>query len=206
MEGKIAQSELTTEGKIDTKIGVVEGEIGTIGTTIVGIQDEIAALVAGLEIGSLVELGMIIDLIALNGDVTDLESDLDDLWDAIGNLDNRLEGYEEDFNEIHTQLDNLNIPPDFTEDIENINNRLDSFEEDITDINNKLDNFEEDITDINNKLDTFEKDITDINNKLDTFEKDISEINNKLDAYEEDKSDLQSQINNINTPPDFTEE
>jgi hypothetical protein len=45
----------------------------------VGIQDEIAALVAGLGIGSLSELGIIIDLIALNDDVSDLESDIDDL-------------------------------------------------------------------------------------------------------------------------------
>jgi hypothetical protein len=40
--------------------------------------------------------------------------------------------------DIQTLLDNLNIPPDFTEDIENINNRLDSFEEDISDINLSL--------------------------------------------------------------------
>jgi hypothetical protein len=83
MEGKIAQSELTTEEKIDTKRGVVEGEIGTIGTTIVSIQEEIPALVAGLGIGSLGELGIISDLIALNDDVSDLESDVYDLWDVI---------------------------------------------------------------------------------------------------------------------------
>jgi hypothetical protein len=33
-------------------------------------------------------------LIALNDDVSDLESDLDDLWDGIGNIDNKLYGYE----------------------------------------------------------------------------------------------------------------
>jgi hypothetical protein len=41
MEGKITssitQSEITTEGKIDTKIGVVEGEIGILGTAVAGI-------------------------------------------------------------------------------------------------------------------------------------------------------------------------
>jgi hypothetical protein len=38
MEGQITssitQSEITTEGKIDTKIGVVQGEIGTLGSAV----------------------------------------------------------------------------------------------------------------------------------------------------------------------------
>jgi hypothetical protein len=77
MEGKIpssiTQSEITTEGKIDTKIGVIEGEIGTLGSAVTGVQAEIAHLIVGLGIGGLGELGIIIDLIALNSDVDDLE-------------------------------------------------------------------------------------------------------------------------------------
>jgi hypothetical protein len=75
MKGKITssitESEITTEGKIDTKIGVVEGEIGTLGTSIATIQEEIAGLVAGLGIGSLGQLGIIIYLIALKDDISD---------------------------------------------------------------------------------------------------------------------------------------
>jgi chromosome segregation ATPase len=138
MEGKITssitQSELTSEGKFDTKIGVIEGEIGTLGATIAGIQTEISELTAGLEIGGLGELGIIIDLIALNSDVSDLESDVEDLWNAIDNIDDKLDAFEEDINEIITWKNELNIPPDFTEDINNINSRLDNFEEDISDL------------------------------------------------------------------------
>jgi chromosome segregation ATPase len=215
MEGKIStsitESEITTEGKIDTKIGVVEGEIGTLGISMAAIQKEIAGLVIGLRIGSLVELGIIIDCIALNDDVSDLESNVEDLWDTIGNIDYKLDRYEEYITEIHKQIDNLIIPPDFTEDIENINNKLDTFEEDISDLFVKANTQEEDINEINNRLDTFEEDISDINNKLDTFEEDIDEINdwrnnlsirdyeedisdknNKVDTFEEDISDIQT--------------
>jgi hypothetical protein len=191
MEGKItssiAQSEITTEGKIDTKIGVVEGEIGILVSGVAGIQAEIADLVAGLGIGGQGELGIIIDLIALNSNVDDLESDVEDLWNAIDNIDDKLGGFEEDITEIIEWKNEINIPLDFTEDINNINSRLDNYEEDIEDKNNKLDSFEEDISDINASLLIVEEDINDINEWregliIPNYEKDISEINNKLDS------------------------
>jgi hypothetical protein len=125
MEGKITssitQSELTTVEKIDTKIGVVEGEIGIFDSAVARIQAEVADFIAGLGIGGLGELGIIIDLIALNSDVDDLESDVEDLWSAIDNINDQLDEFEEDITEIIEWKNVLNIPTDFREDINNIN-------------------------------------------------------------------------------------
>jgi hypothetical protein len=71
--------------------------------------------------------------------------------------------------DIQTQIDNIIIPPDLTEDIENINIKLDSFEEDISDIQTLLDNLS----------------IPDY----------LNQINNIIIP---DYSDLQAQITNIN--------
>jgi chromosome segregation ATPase len=85
----------------------------------------------------------------LNGDISDLESDVDDLWDAIGNIDNRLDTFEEDIEDINDWRNNLNIP-DYEEDISDINITLDSFEEDISDINDWRNNLS--IPDYSNQI------------------------------------------------------
>jgi hypothetical protein len=67
----------------------------------------------------------------------------------------------------------LNIPPDFTEDINIINISVNSYEEDILEINSSLKTYEEDINDINEWkegliIPNYEEDILEINTILDS--------------------------------------
>jgi chromosome segregation ATPase len=109
----------------------------------------------------------------LNSDIDVFESDVEDLWNAIGNIDDKLDEFEEDITVIIEWKNGLNIPLDSTEDINSINARIDLCEEDITEINSSLLTHEEDINDINEWregliIPNYEEDIAEINSRLDS--------------------------------------
>ena len=131
------------------------------------------------------------NIIALQGDVSDIEDDIENLNTDISTINTSISGIRNDITSINGSIGT--ILSDITlinDDISDVKSDISDIEDDIANINTNITSINGDITNINSSIGTINGSISDITD-------DISDINSDISSLMQDVSDINGDISNI---------